>query len=747
MSFSAEKINNNPENQQSLSHPLEDMPSFDEHLRQIESAAESPEPFPKSDEIVDRIFDRTGRGHREGYFGDPNRLAHRFDQALQRSPREVIQGFRQQIQDYEVNVDDEHAQAAEQLFRDTEQNVKRLIREHLVGGDTVKAFLTPDFLDQRYGISEYNTIQKDESRRKANPEEVWADSLQISNRYQFRTKELADSYVRRGGDVIYQGHDPYNPDDPIMSNFIHVNANKPRDNKNMLRCYISPDMTKDPSAVIYAWNECINESPLRDELYYKFNTKLNPERNASQRPDSIVIYKTENIDDGQFRELLQNFQDKCNGMSPDLLSADDSKMPAATQKIANGISISAEPDYINNYLRYTGKKAGKHSWTTFVDKMTSMSLTVAANRLGVTPESLDTPGLEEETKQVFREFMLLSKINPNTMLPMEFGDDLPSWTNLKDSSASEPIKGPEHSQHSSQITPEQIPDRKSLASGDKSFLYELTRPDGSKRRQLESEYFDIASKFADEHDIKSYSRDIRLAMTGLATDLAVIDVSHGEEFKNGDAEVKESLLEDFTTLRSILDDPNADPREKQLVKDYFNSMNGKAIHFLDRQYMRNQGDKQSKDNQNENPQAEAKDRYESRLSEAREELERAKKIFVDDFQEFNSSFLRINELFESRSMDLDELQSQLSNLVRKYEEMMSSRGSFIKTNKNYESKLNAGRAILIKSDYSASRIEVNHNESILDKTSHEIALAEERIPRFRNYISRVEEAIDSLRRF
>lgn len=149
-----------------------------------------------------------------------------------------------------------------------------------------------------------------------------------------------------------------------------------------------------------------------------------------QRPDDIVIYKTDNIDNDQFKALLQDFQKRCNEMAPDILPSDDKKMPATTQKIANGISIAGEPSYVNDYLRYTDHKGGKHSWTTFVDKMAILSTSIAANRLGIKPDSADAPGLQDEIKKVFREFMLLSKINPDTMLPEEYGDKLPSWANL-----------------------------------------------------------------------------------------------------------------------------------------------------------------------------------------------------------------------------------------------------------------------------------------------------------------------------
>ena len=38
--------------------------------------------------------------------------------------------------------------------------------------------------------------------------------------------------------------------------------------------------------------------------------------------------------------------------------------------------------------------------------------------------------MKKEVKEIFKELMILSKINPDTMLPEEYGDSLPNWANL-----------------------------------------------------------------------------------------------------------------------------------------------------------------------------------------------------------------------------------------------------------------------------------------------------------------------------
>ena len=436
----AEKVNNLSEaDKGQQKHPLEQMPSFEEHMRKIKSSEvmDDSEKLNASDKTIDNLFDKVGREAGKGYFEKPDVVFDLAKDALSLTPQQAISNFKGQVEAYRNRSTESYRQRAAIFYEQTRDNVQKLAREHSVGNDTIKVFLDPNYISEKGRgmiLSEYNAIQSDYSRQE---EDSWLTGVHTYQRYRMQAKMMADGFSESGGDVAYQKEisdmdSTYDPNGPFYAGqFIHVNSNKPRE-RGGLRCYITPDKTTDPGAVLYAWKESFQQSPLKDSLYFKFATSMNDHRNGGrQRPDDIVIYKTDNIDDGQFKELLQDFQKRCDEMSPDLLPSDDKKMPATTRKIANGISIAGEPGYVNDYLRYTDHKEGKHSWTTFVDKMALLSLSVASNRLGVKPESLNVPGLEEETKKVFREFMLLSKINPDTMLPVEYGDSGPSWTNLE----------------------------------------------------------------------------------------------------------------------------------------------------------------------------------------------------------------------------------------------------------------------------------------------------------------------------
>lgn len=771
MISSAERVGNSAEvNTEQQKHPLEEMPSFEEHMKNIEASnrEDNAEVIGGSDKTIERIFDRIGRETGEGYFNDPDKLANLTKDALSMTPQQSISNFKSQVEAYKARSTENYRLRAALFYEQTRDNVQRLARENMVGNDTIKVFLNPDYISEvgrGRTLSEYNAIQSDFSRRE---EDSWLTGPQTYQRYQMQAKMMADSFAENGGDVAYQKEvdeqdATYSPDGPFYSGqFIHVNSNKPRE-KGGLRCYISTDKTTDPGAVLYAWKESVQESPLKDSLYFKFATSMDNYRNGGkQRPDDIVIYKTDNIDDGQFKELLQDFQRRCNEMSPDLLPSDDRKMPAATQKIANGISISGEPGYVNDYLRYTDHKEGKHSWTTFVDKMAILSTSVAANRLGVRPDSLDVPGLEEETKKVFREFMLLSKINPDTMLPEEYGNSRPSWANLEGSARSDISEVVENKQEkadlaekapenpsvtenevgkATEVSSETITNRRQIASGERSTIYTVEKVDGKTSTQVESDYFGITEKFTRAHDELNNNFDLKFAMSGLSTDLALIDATHGKNFEDGNEKQRSALLEEYSTLRSRLDDPNTSQEEKLLISEYFDQMNGEALNFLESRYT----PEQAKPDNTE--QGEKREKFNAALDEAKENLEKAKRLFLEDSGNFDKALSQINELVENRSMDIDALQTQLSNLVRANEDLYLSTGRFATQNVDYETTVYQGRELLNEEEYKFNQQQIDENENLALDASRKLDASNDRIAQIRKYISAVDEALAAFRRF
>lgn len=766
----AEKVGSTGENSQMSieQHPLEDMPSFEDHMHQIgssETESLEKERLNESDKIIDNLFDRLGRGIGEGYFKKPDQLLALTQDSTSQTPQQAINIFKLQVDEYKARSTKNYQIRAATFYEQTKENVQRLVKDHQVSNDTIKVFLNPDFISpvgRSLMMSEYNAIQSDYSRRE---EESWMDATQTYQRYQMQAKLVADSLAHNVGDVAYQKEIPgidttYDPNKPmIIGDFIHVNLNKPRE-KGGLRCYITPDKTTDPGAVLYAWNESFQASPLKDSLYFKFATSMNSYKNGNkQRPDDIVIYKTDNIDDEQFKTLLQDFQKRCNEISPNILASDDKKMPATTQKIANGISIAGEPEYVNDYLRYTDQES-KHSWTTFVDTMAILSTSIAANRLGVKPDSADVPGLQDEIKKVFREFMLLSKINPDTMLPEEYGDKLPSWANL-DNIADEDIteitedkqekttlaeEATENQtvEQAAETNMEDTVNKKQVASGDVSSIYSVEKADGKTSTVVESQYFDMAEKFTKAHDELKNDFDLRLAMSGMSTDLALIDATHGRNFTNGSEKTRASLLEDYSTLRTRLDNPDTSPGEKQLISDYFGTMSGNALSFLEGRY---NPDLAKKGTTEEQKSDEVKEKINQVLADTKEEVEKIKKVFSEDSSQLDSALAHINELVDGRSTDLDELQSSLTKLLQTQELLAQSTGRFNRVNGDYLTDIMQNEEQLGEDSYRQEFSNVEDNNEQIQGASRKVQNVDDRIAQIKTYIHRVEDLMDTMRRF
>ena len=51
----------------------------------------------------------------------------------------------------------------------------------------------------------------------------------------------------------------------------------------------------------------MKNSPLKDQLYFKFNTTILPIDEQPQRPDDIVIYKFDSIDDRALKSYCKIF--------------------------------------------------------------------------------------------------------------------------------------------------------------------------------------------------------------------------------------------------------------------------------------------------------------------------------------------------------------------------------------------------------------------------------------------------------
>ena len=243
------------------------------------------------------------------------------------------------------------------------------------------------------------------------------------------------------------------------------------------------------------------------------------------------------------------------------------------------------------------------------------------------------------------------------------------------------VEQPNTKQESETITK---PEQRVLASGEKSTLYELTKPDGQTSRRLESEYLDLYKDFREKHNIKGIEFKTRIEMTGLSTDLALVDATQGNDLKRMNIERKKQFLDDYIELRSKLDNPSTPPEERQLISDYFDAMNGTALEHMSQEY----------DNIKQDEELAEKDKSKANqiLSDIEESLEQSKRLFKESSINVDSILNSVNELMNgrNRTIDIDELQSGLIKLQNASEDFNDSIGVFEKNNQDYEEAVYSG---------------------------------------------------------
>ena len=294
------------------------------------------------------------------------------------------------------------------------------------------------------------------------------------------------------------------------------------------------------------------------------------------------------------------------------------------------------------------------------------------------------------------------------------------------------------------VTAERDSGRTKIASGDVSSIYSIEKTDGKTSTVVESQYFDMAEKFTSAHDELKNDFDLRLAMSGMSTDLALIDATHGRNFTNGSEKTRTSLLEDYSTLRARLDNPDTSPEEKQLISDYFDTMSGNALFFLESQY---NPDLAKKDATEEQKSDKAKEKINRILADTKEEVEEIKKAFSEDSSQFDSALAHINELVDGRSTDLDELQSSLTKLLQAQESLAQSTGRFNKINGDYLTDIVQNEERLGEDSYRQEFSNVEYNNEQVQGASRKVQNVDDRIAQIKTYIHRVEDLINMARRF
>lgn len=135
-----------------------------------------------------------------------------------------------------------------------------------------------------------------------------------------------------------------------------------------------------------------------------------------------------------------------------------------------------------------------------------------------------------------------------------------------------------------------VTSKKVVSSGEMSTVYSTESESGNKNTVIESNFYGLSNEFINGRDDIKNDLALRQAMSGLSTDLAMIDATNGQNFSNGDENTKNALLANYSTLKKLLDDDETPFETKQAINDYFNKMSSSALSFLSSNYNPGQAD-------------------------------------------------------------------------------------------------------------------------------------------------------------
>ncbi len=398
-------------------NPLENMPSFEEHMQNMEKA---PKLTGEDGKTLAGISKKLGFDKLDDILSHSIRLEE-VQETVTESLGDAFEGLRK------CAGDDPKAIV---VCKEVCEHVKKLGKDGKIGADVAKVWLNPSLLLPPIGTSAaakiYDAVEERQGDRMSEEQQTTINEtlLKMAKRYPKEDIEVQGNF----------GLSPVIDEDSILKQkvgFIHFNDRKQGSGVDM-RCYITLNPDKKDQA-LKAWYESVAQSGAKDSLYYKVGIQ-------DEHIDDIVIYRSDAVADDALKKALELFSERS---AADGLVADDETIPTG-RKIAAGIAIAPETKYANKYLKAT--EARKYSYNQFIARMMELSACIATTRMenGQIRYAKDYDGVRtgkmhstknrdfrREMRGAFREFMMLAKINPDTMLPVEYGDSLPKWAQLE----------------------------------------------------------------------------------------------------------------------------------------------------------------------------------------------------------------------------------------------------------------------------------------------------------------------------
>lgn len=294
-------------------------------------------------------------------------------------------------------------------------------------------------------------------------------------------------------------------------------------------------------------------------------------------------------------------------------------------------------------------------------------------------------------------------------------------------------------------------EREIVASGDHSKIIKIKNPDGSERTAIESDYLEKEADFIDANkdEMKKYGLDL----SGFSIDLALIDATHGKNFDNGDDETKANLLETFGDLKTRLENPDINIEEKEFIVSYLQTMNGKALAFLNNRYEASKSNdtKEQQPTESKEKVEEARDDVEEsednlevkkEIDEEKEELEKIKQNFEETAEQIDKISNKIDELISDKTIDTDELRDYLNKLGNTTDDLLNFAGRLNKTNEDFEALVLQSKDVLSDETYRKNYNYAIDNEVSVLEAKQRANIVEQKVNNVKKYIDKLENSLN-----
>ena len=270
-----------------------------------------------------------------------------------------------------------------------------------------------------------------------------------------------------------------------------------------------------------------------------------------------------------------------------------------------------------------------------------------------------------------------------------------------------------------------IVDRQVLQQGERSTVSMLKMENGEEHYEIDSEYQDNATEFKQQHPNIKEDFYLNLSIGCLAVDLASLDATHYDCYTQGDEKTKDAFLKNYRLLRQRLDDESTPTEERQLISSYLQLQNGEQLSFLQNQYDEAQVAQSTGE------------RFKNELAQMREEIEEKRKDLDEKDEDLKTILDQIEFLRNDRSIDYQELNQAVSNLLGAIEDASDTAKDFKTANNAFIDAISKNQSQFSQETVDDSKSYHKNNDEAIQQKIKQLDSLNEQFQRYKRQLDEI----------